>query len=206
MQTIDNQWIKQHRIRQNGGPVDSRMEQTQVARPYLYFAYGSNLNQEQMGWRCPTAQPVSRLTLPDWRLEFRGVADIVPCLGAEVVGALYSICPGDELALDRYEGFRRQSPNAGMYRKVFWPTQDKRGRKRTIMFYVMNRAGLCPPYAGYLETIRQGYAAWGLPAISLDTAVRRSCPERGEREDERNDGWDSEDALTNDLFDGDWNV
>lgn len=184
--------------------VDRHTDMSQAARPYLYFAYGSNLNLEQLGWRCPTAQPVSRLTLPDWQLEFRGVADIVPCPGAEVVGALYSICSADELALDRYEGFRRQSPDAGMYRKVFLPIQDKRGRKRTMMFYVMNRAGLWPPSEGYLETIRQGYADWGLPIGTLTAAVERTCPHLPEGEDwsEREGGWEHEwkDTLTGDLF------
>lgn len=188
---------KQRVRRDDGRLVDRHTDMSQVVRPYLYFAYGSNLNLEQLEWRCPTAQPVSRLTLPDWQLEFRGVADIVPCPGTEVVGALYSICPADELALDRYEGFRRQSPDAGMYRKVFRPIQDKRGLKHTMMFYVMNRVGLWPPSEGYLETIRQGYADWGLPPATLEAAVERTYPNWPDQDKT------TEDELTGDLF-GEW--
>ena len=48
-----------------------------------YIAYGSNLNTEQMRWRCPTARKLTVGEIKDYRLEFRGkkesaVATIVP--------------------------------------------------------------------------------------------------------------------------------
>lgn len=140
----------------------------------LYFAYGSNLNQEQMQMRCPTAMPVGPLTLPHWQLEFRGVADIVPYPGAEVVGALYRVWEQDELALDRYEGYRRSDPESGLYRKVFSQVQDIEGRTKPFMFYVMNEEHISPPQRYYLETIQQGYADWHLPTDTLEAAVLRS--------------------------------
>ena len=42
----------------------------------LYFAYGSNLNLTQMANRCPQAKQLGSAYLPNWRLVFRGVADI----------------------------------------------------------------------------------------------------------------------------------
>ena len=60
--------------------------------PLLYFAYGSNLDADQMRTRCPTARAVSQARLPDHRLAFThpsrrwrgGSADIVPAAGQAV--------------------------------------------------------------------------------------------------------------------------
>ena len=37
-----------------------------------YFAYGSNMNLEQMKYRCPAAEVVENVRLEDYRLAFRG--------------------------------------------------------------------------------------------------------------------------------------
>ena len=42
----------------------------------LYFAYGSNLNERQMSYRCPDAIKMGGAQLRGWRLAFSGVADI----------------------------------------------------------------------------------------------------------------------------------
>ena len=55
-------------------------------RRALYFAYGSNLNEEQVFRRCPGARCYGPCTLPDYRLVFDGVADIIPARGAAVEG------------------------------------------------------------------------------------------------------------------------
>ena len=39
-----------------------------------YFAYGSNMNLEQMKYRCPAAEVVENVRLEDYRLAFRGKA------------------------------------------------------------------------------------------------------------------------------------
>lgn len=38
----------------------------------LYFAYGSNINLEQMEHRCPDALLVGPVTLQNYELQFRG--------------------------------------------------------------------------------------------------------------------------------------
>ena len=60
-------------------------------KPYLYAAYGSNLHEKQMLARCPRAERVSVIMLPDYRLVFRGVADVEECEGSEVPVGLWSI-------------------------------------------------------------------------------------------------------------------
>lgn len=49
--------------------------------------------------------------IPDYELEFRGVATIVPKKGAEVPVLMWEIDQQDELNLNSYEGFPR------LYRK-----------------------------------------------------------------------------------------
>ena len=44
----------------------------------LYIAYGSNINLEQMAFRCPNSKIVGTRMIPGYELEFRGVATIVP--------------------------------------------------------------------------------------------------------------------------------
>ena len=51
-------------------------------RKCYIFAYGSNLDVLQMQSRCPESTPVGSAYFPNWKLVFRGVADIVPEEGA----------------------------------------------------------------------------------------------------------------------------
>lgn len=48
----------------------------------LYFAYGSNINLEQMEHRCPDAQLVGPVTLQNYELQFRGQR-LCHCLSQE---------------------------------------------------------------------------------------------------------------------------
>ena len=79
-----------------------------------YIAYGSNLSQEQMARRCPTAKIVGTTTLKDWRLLFNGPASIERKEGYEVPVLIWEIMPTDEKSLDRYEGY------PSYYRKEMW--------------------------------------------------------------------------------------
>ena len=77
----------------------------------LYFAYGSNMNLDQMEYRCPSAQVVGNVRLEDYRLTFcshnpdRGVATILPETGSHVDGVLWKITQDCEISLDHYEGY-----------------------------------------------------------------------------------------------------
>ena len=58
----------------------------------LYFAYGSNINLNQMEYRCPDASVVGPVVLEGWELLFRrgGFATIAPKEGKTVQGLLWS--------------------------------------------------------------------------------------------------------------------
>lgn len=72
----------------------------------LYFAYGSNLNKEQMKKRCPNSAPLGKATLSGYALKERTYADIEPATSEDIVyGALWKISKEDLLNLDNYEGY-----------------------------------------------------------------------------------------------------
>ena len=129
---------------------------------YLYFAYGSNLNVEQMKHRCPEAVGISAAVLHGWKLAERRFADIVECAAACVNGALYEITANDLAALDSYEGY------PDFYTRRIVTVSDADGRLRDAVVYVMTAE-----YGQYLdgEPFSEKYLAgcsaggeyWGIP-------------------------------------------
>lgn len=121
----------------------------------LYFAYGANTNTKNMEYRCPNAQLVGNLVLPDWRLVFKGVADIEHAPHNKVLGVLWDITEDCERALDIFEGY----PN--LYRKEYFDVklgEDIDGAViEEVMFYKMNREGYALPTESYFRTIESGY-------------------------------------------------
>ena len=134
----------------------------------LYIAYGSNLNLEQMQYRCPNSKPIGTAMLQDYELEFRGVATIVPKKGVAVPVLLWQISPQDERNLDRYEGF----PN--LYRKETYEIELDR-HKVSGMAYVMNGGQIAAPNIHYYCTIAQGYRENHLNLEYLNAAVERAA-------------------------------
>ena len=133
----------------------------------LYIAYGSNINLEQMAYRCPNSKVVGTRMIPDYELEFRGVATIVPKEGAEVPVLLWEIDQRDELSLDRYEGFPR------MYRKEIFEVEVD-GKIREGMAYLMNCGEITPPSPTYYNGIKKGYEANGMDTSYLRAALERA--------------------------------
>ena len=78
----------------------------------LYFAYGSNLDAEQMARRCPRARIFQPATLRDYALCFVGysaarhgaVASVKYRKGSSTVGLVYTIDAKDLRSLDSFEG------------------------------------------------------------------------------------------------------
>lgn len=139
----------------------------------IYFAYGSNLNLQQMRWRCPAAEPLGRFYMHDARLVFRGVADCVYEPGARCPGGLWRITPACERALDSYEGVGR-----GLYRKEFVDLTGETGGETKVLYYAMNSTGIMPPSERYLAAIRDGYRDFKLPLKLLDEAVKAAWDDK----------------------------
>ena len=147
---------------------------TEQPKNLFYAAYGSNLNVPQMAGRCPGAVPAARVLLPDWKLVFRGVADIVESAGDAVPVGLWRITDACESALDGYEGY----PN--LYGKRYWRWHGG-GDDAVIMAYVMNdRSYIEAPGTDYFLSIDDGYIDFSLPKSYLESALAESY--RQERE------------------------
>lgn len=76
----------------------------------LYIAYGSNMDFDQMRYRCPYARFVKPIMLDGWRLMFKGsltgsYATIEREIGCVTPALLWEVTNIDERNLDRYEGF-----------------------------------------------------------------------------------------------------
>lgn len=124
----------------------------------LYFAYGSNLNKEQMKYRCPKARQVTSATLDGYRLVFRGVADVIKSPGYEVQGGLWKITKSCLKALDRYEGY------PSLYRRKFVPVfvNELPGEYCMAIVYYMVTGTLHQPSNYYLSSILEGYGDFGI--------------------------------------------
>lgn len=153
-----------------------------------YFAYGSNLSHEQMRRRCPAAKPLGKYVLRNAKLVFRCVADVVFEEGASVYGGLWEITDKCEAALDRFEGYDPEAPDAGRYSKQYVTMEDG----AQLMFYTMNSRGIYPPADYYMRTIRRGYKDFDLPLPALKDAVRHAhdakAPSHVERQRLRRQG------------------
>ena len=134
----------------------------------LYFAYGSNINLEQMACRCPDATVVGPVMLEGYELLFRrnGFASIAPKEGGTVHGLLWSITRSCERSLDNYEGYPR------FYGKRTVTVRDGLGRSLSVMAYIMDERFKEPmlPTTGYYNGILEGYRCSGLPAAALKEA------------------------------------
>ena len=141
----------------------------------LYFAYGSNINLDQMAHRCPDALPVGPVMLENYELLFRGssenggVATIRPKQGSYVYGLLWKLTPPCEKALDFYEGW----PN--LYRKESLTVFDANGKAVSVMAYVMNDSRMVPsiPWESYYNGIHEGFLQNNLPVKHLEHALEQ---------------------------------
>lgn len=141
----------------------------------LYFAYGSNINLEQMAYRCPDAQVIGPVTLEDYELTFRGrtdgrgVANIEPKEGSVVHGLLWRITPKCEIALDRYEGVPR------LYVQQEVTVRDANDKPYTVMAYVMTELFREPalPSQYYFDGIRDGFIQNGMDDTPLLEALTK---------------------------------
>jgi hypothetical protein len=140
--------------------------------PFLYGAYGSNLNMKQMSRRCPDARPLGVHTIKDHRLVFRGVADIEESIGDGALVGLWAITDRCLDMLDIYEGFPH------LYQRVFIGDampDDPRGEicePMNLMVYKMvNNQTITAPVNRYLQCIVDGFNDFGMPTDAIQDAL-----------------------------------
>ncbi len=138
-----------------------------MQKKQLYIAYGSNINLEQIAYRCPHSKVVGTSEIKDFELEFRGVATIVPKENASVSVLIWELDERDLPTLNRYEGWPR------LYRQEKM-NFELDGHSYEGMAYLMNCGEISPPSQQYYNTILQGYRENGLDESYLQRALENS--------------------------------
>ena len=118
----------------------------------FYFAYGSNMNIEQMNFRCPNSRTLGKISILGYQfiINSRGVATIIPRNYSTVNGVLWSINLKNELNLDYYEGIKKKI----YFKKYFYiPFLNQ---KILILVYIAFNQIIGTPKKGYLEKVIDG--------------------------------------------------
>ena len=136
----------------------------------FYLAYGSNLNVEQMGYRCPGAVPIATAVIPGYRLMYKGSKSgayltIEPDADSSVPVVVWRVTEAHRRSLDAYEGYP-----SFYYRKDI-KVKCSDGRFRNCFVYIMHEdRRLAIPSDYYVAVCRQGYHDFDLDQKVLDDA------------------------------------
>lgn len=124
----------------------------------LYVAYGSNLNKEQMKWRCPDSIALGSCHIKDFDLKFNYFATIEKNKGNVCPAGLWLVSNNDIKQLDRYE-----SVSAGLYKRIYVKVSFK-NKLFTVLTYQINKCSKNPSktFEGYYRICYQGYKDFDL--------------------------------------------
>ena len=149
-----------------------------------YLAYGSNLNMEQMKFRCPGAEVIGTSVISDYRLLFKGsysgsYLTIERKKGSVVPVAVWSVTEADEAALDRYEGYP-----SFYYKKDVKVVLDGAVPGFTAgldaFVYIMHEERpIGVPSEYYVQVCLDGYRSFGFSPKFINDALKRSKKEAG---------------------------
>lgn len=156
---------------------------------YVYFAYGSNLDNDQVARRTPGAVFLGRGILHGYRLTFcshsirwgGGVANIEKAPGESVYGVMWAFSRKHIVQMDEYEGFPtdydRVVERIESLDPISFPGRPKelpKEAKIPAIVYVMKRkqdyADLCPASPLYFNQIAFGYKKHSFPLSKLEEA------------------------------------
>ena len=125
-----------------------------------YFAYGTNINRQQMLERCPDSKPMFVATLPNYKLVFvgwsrqwrGGVATIQPFRGEKIFGAVYEVSEACLRRLDKHES---------SYERLNVTVFDEDGEPIEAITYVKaGKVEETQPSEEYRAVIQWGYKDW----------------------------------------------
>ena len=146
----------------------------------LYAAYGSNMCEDQMLRRCPSAKMVAVGSLTGFRLAFAGEskrggggATIVPQRTSEVPCVVWDISSEDSLRLDRFEG----APHCYQRKRLCVEVGDLFAPTIEANVYLKNgaqAAQLALPRDSYFDRIAAAYHHLGICDGRLYEALAKS--------------------------------
>lgn len=130
----------------------------------IYFAYGSNMDRDQMQVRCPGSRVIGVGQLPCYTLAFTrwsrswnsGTADILPEKGKQVYGILYDLSLDDLKRMDKFADY----PKSYVRQDV---VVDMQGEKVPALTYIAVRQGVFSPSKAYLVKMIKGAEGYKLP-------------------------------------------
>ncbi|MBI2359279.1 MAG: gamma-glutamylcyclotransferase [Deltaproteobacteria bacterium] len=139
----------------------------------LYFAYGSNMDWEQMKRRCPSVKFISVARLKDYRFAIArtsysrgcGSAGVIPEPGACAWGVVYDIEEKDFGALDAAEDYAPgREKNSYTRREGTVYADGAEGKNFLVELYFPETEQNPPlPNPEYKRLIVGGATQWGLP-------------------------------------------
>jgi gamma-glutamylcyclotransferase len=129
---------------------------------FLYFAYASNLNKQQMRERCSASTPKYSAVLPNYKRIFAGwsrtwhggVATIKPFRGEKVQGAVYEVTEVGMRQLEKYDvGYTRL--NVAVFDEDNVPHQ-------AVTLVMSGQIQEALPSKEYAVVIKQGQRDWAI--------------------------------------------
>ena len=137
-----------------------------------YFAYGSNMWNDQMSKRCPQSKKLgnARLLGYRWIISKRGYANVVKADADAVEGVLFEISDSDERELDRFEGV-----SSGSYRKENLSVSTNTGHQVALV-YVDPIAEEGMAKQEYFKRINAGVSDARLSEDYVERVIRRFIP------------------------------
>ena len=151
----------------------------------LYFAYGSNLDPDQMRVRAPDARVVGLGLLRDYRLTFPlrslswggGAAGVTHAHGGEVWGVLYELSDSDLASLDAHEGWHGAGNHHNTYDRdlatvdLTRPDDGSVPRRVRATTYFARNLNPTPPTREYLDAMLRGARHHHLPPEYIEWMV-----------------------------------
>ena len=140
-----------------------------------YFAYGSNLNKDQMYCRCPESRKIGSFILNGYRLLFRKhhkngncYLTIEKAADESVPIGIFEISDNDEKTLDKREGVETDCYKKEYIDIIF------NGENINGLVYIMVNPKKAAPQNDYYERVKQGYNDFGFDLSYLEEA-RQEC-------------------------------
>lgn len=141
-----------------------------------YLAYGSNLNVQQMKYRCPDAKSVGTAWIKDYQLLFKGsktgsYLTIEKAEKSKVPVAVWEVSEADERRLDIYEGH----PN--FYYKTEMEVTVNHRKIKAFVYIMHEDRPLGKPSGQYIRTCLEGYRNFRFDDAYIWKALRISKEE-----------------------------
>ena len=146
-------------------------------------AYGSNLVENRMETRCPSAVPVGTSVICGYRMLFKqsmtgAYATIEQDANRTVPCIAFKISEYDEALLDKYEGYPKYYYKRKFDLKILFNSGKKSKEPRRCVAYILHEErNLGEPPKDYVGLLINAYRHWGYDERLIWTALKDSIGE-----------------------------